>query len=33
MAYPDFSKLFRVHCDASQTGLGTIFYQKQNDKM
>ena len=33
IAYPDFSKPFIVHCDASQDGLGAALYQKQEGKM
>ena len=33
MAYPDFSKEFTLHTDASGQSLGAVFYQKQNDVM
>ena len=33
MAYPDFSKEFTLHTDASGEGLGGVLYQKQNDVM
>ena len=33
MAYPDFSKPFFLHTDASQEGLGAILYQQQQDKL
>jgi hypothetical protein len=32
LAYPDFSKPFEVHTDASTYGLGAIIYQLQDDK-
>jgi len=31
MAYPDFSKQFTLHVDASQEGLGAVLYQQQKD--
>ena len=31
MAYPDFNKLYTLHIDASQMGLGAILYQKQDN--
>ena len=33
ISYPDFNLLFVVHCDVSQTGLGTVLYQKREDKL
>ena len=33
IAYPDFSCPFIVHCDASETGLGSVLYQRQNGKL
>lgn len=33
MAYPDFSKKFTLHTDASKEGLRTVLYQKQNGVM
>ena len=30
MAYPDFSKPYILHTDASETGLGAVLYQEQN---
>lgn len=32
MAYPDFSKEFSLHVDASQDGLGAVLYQQQTDR-
>ena len=31
MAYPDFTKEFTVHVDASQEGLGAVLYQQQKN--
>ena len=33
MAYPDFSLPFVLTCDASETGLGAVLYQEQNEKL
>ena len=33
MAYPDFSKDFHIACDASNTGLGEILFQKAKIRM
>ena len=31
LAYADYKKPFRVNTDASERGLGSVLYQKQND--
>ena len=33
IAYPDFDVPFIVHCDASESGLGSVLYQRQNGKL
>ena len=33
MSYPDFSRPFVLHMDASQEGLGTVLYQKKEQGM
>ena len=33
IAYPDFNVPFILHCDASQTGLGAVLYQKQGERL
>lgn len=32
LGYPDFEQPFTLHCDASQEGLGAVFYQRQQGK-
>ena len=31
IAYPEYGKPFIVHCDASESGLGAVLYQRQED--
>ena len=33
IAFPDFKEPFFIHCDASNTGLGGVLYQKQEEKL
>lgn len=33
MAYPEFSKSFTLHTDASKDGFGAVFYQNQDGVM
>ena len=33
IAFPDFTQPFFIHCDASNTGLGGVLYQKQEEKL
>ena len=31
LAYADYTKPFQLHTDASKSGLGAVFYQKQTN--
>ena len=31
LAYADYAKVFKLHIDASELGLGAVLYQKQDD--
>ena len=33
LGFPDFDQPFQLHIDASQNGLGSVLYQKQNGKL
>lgn len=33
LGYPNFEEPFVLHCDASQEGLGAVFYQRQEGKL
>ena len=33
MGYPDFSRQYALHCDASETGLGAVLYQEQDSTL
>ena len=33
LGFPDFDQPFLLHLDASQDGLGSVLYQKQNGKL